>query len=66
MYKGCKCPMANALSEYFLPQLEIGLCGQRRVLGFTFPEELWAADLRDTEEQLDFSFYNCTRTSQLR
>lgn len=35
-------------------------------LRFTFPEELWAADLKNTQKQLDFSFYNCTRTSQLQ
>lgn len=28
-------------------------------------EELWAVDLKNTQKQLNFSFYNCTRTSQL-
>lgn len=35
------------------------------VLKVHLSEELWAVDLNNTQKQLDFSFYNCTRTSQL-
>lgn len=34
---------------FFLSQLETGLCRQRPgFLRFTFPEELWAADVKNT------------------
>ena len=36
------------------------------VLKVQLSEELWAADLNNTQKQLDFSFYNGTRTSQLQ
>lgn len=36
------------------------------VLKVHLSEELWAMDLNNTQKQLDFSFYNCTRSSQLQ
>lgn len=37
-----------SVSNFFLPQLEIGLCRQRPgFLRITFPEELWAVDLKN-------------------
>lgn len=42
---------------FFLPQLETGLCRQRPgFLRFTFPEELWAADVKNTQKPLRFLF----------
>lgn len=36
------------------------------VLKVHLSEESWAVDLNNTQKQLNFSFYNCTRTSQLQ
>lgn len=66
MYKGSQCPVANPLSQnYFLPQQETGLQRERfRLVRFTFPKELWVADLRNTQKTASqFHSYNDSKNT---